>query len=112
MVAAIGLASVSSGELMQDNRRNGLISVRVGPLTTRRNTHVPVGLAVLTPLPETAERTVDGLTLQGGSHDGPARRWSPWLVAAGAAGAGAAKRYGSSGGGADRAGFGAADGDG
>ena len=61
MVAAIGLASVSSGELMQANRWNGLSSVRVGPLTTRRNTHVPVGLAVLTPLLESNERTVDGL---------------------------------------------------
>jgi len=59
---------------------------------------------------QATERTVDGLTPQGGTHDGPLRRWSAWLVAPGAAGAGAAERYGSPGDGADRAGTGAADG--
>ena len=55
----------------------------------------PAGSDALTPLLESNGRTVDGLMLRGGSHDGPLRRWSAWFVAAGALGAGAAKRHGS-----------------
>ena len=74
-----------------------------GTASRKRRTHTTAG---------DTERTVGGLTLQGGSHDGLSCRWPPWFVAAGAAGAGAAKRHGSPGGGADRAGDGAADGGG
>ena len=117
MVAAIGLASVSSGELMQDNRWNGLssgitcngvVAARVLRLMLRQ----PAGSNALTPLLQAIGRTVDGLIPQGGTHDGPVPRWPPGFVAAGALGAGAAQRHGSPGGGADRAGVGAADGGG
>ena len=108
-MATIDLASVSSGELVQANRQNGLISgiSRNGAVAARVPRLIP-----LTPLVQATGRTVDGLILRGGSHDGPLRRWSAWFVAAGALGAGAAKRHGSPGGGADCAGSGSADGDG
>ena len=114
-MVTIGLVSVSSGELTQANRRNGLSSgiSRNGVVAAqvpRLMVEQQVGSDALTPLLETIERTMGGLMPRGGSHDGPLRRWPPWFVAAGAAGAGAAKRHGSPGGGADRAGFGAADG--
>ena len=114
-MATIGLVSLSSGELTQAIRqnsmsggisRNGVVAVRV----LRSMVEQQVGSDALTPLLETIERTMDGLMLRGGSHDGPACRWSAWFVAAGAVGAGAAKRHGSPGGSADRAGTGAADG--
>ena len=114
-VATIGLASVSSGELVQANRwnglssgisRNGAVAAWVPRLILRQAAESDA----LTPLPETAERTVDGLMPRGGTHDGPLRRWSAWLIAPGALGAGAAQRYGSPGGGADCAGNGAANG--
>ena len=116
-MVAIGLASLSSGELMQANRRNGLssgisrngaVAARVPRLMLRQL----AGSDALTPLLQATGRTVSVLIPQGGTHDGPLRRWPPCFVAAGAAGAGAPKRHGSSGGGADRAGTGAADGGG
>ena len=116
-MVTIGLARLSGGELTQANRRNGLssgisrngvVAVRVPRLILRQ----PARSDALTPRLEATERTVDGLTLQGGTHDGPLRRWSAWFVASGALGAGAAKRHGSPGGGTDRAGNGAADGSG
>ena len=112
-----GLASLSSGELMQAIRRNrlssgisrnGAVAAPVPRLMLRQ----AAGSDALTPLQETTGRTVSVLILQGGSHDGPLRRWSPGFIAPGVASAGAAQRPGSPGGGADRAGSGAADGDG
>ena len=49
----------------------------------------------------TGDGLVGGLIPQGGSHDGPLRRRSPRLIAAGALGTGAAKRHGSPSSGAD-----------
>ena len=84
-MVTIGLASVSSGELMQAIRRNGLssgisrngvVAARVPRLMLRQ----PAGSDALTPLLEATERTVSGLIPQGGTHDGPLRRWSAWFV--------------------------------
>ena len=108
---------LSSGELVQDNRRNrlssgisrnGAVAARVPRLILRQ----PAGRNALTPLLQATGRTVGGLIPQGGTHDGPAWRWPPWFVAAGAVGAGAAKRHGSPGGSTDCAGNGAANGGG
>ena len=116
-MVTIGLASLSSGELMQTIRRNGLssgisrngvVAARVPRLLLRQ----PAGSDALTPLVETNERPEDGLIPQGGTHDGPLPQWSAWFVAPRALGSGAAEGFGSSGGGADRASTGAADGDG
>ena len=65
-VAAIGLVSVSSGELMQAIRRNGLssgisrngvVAARVPRLILRQ----PAESDTLTPLLQATGRTVDGL---------------------------------------------------
>lgn len=66
-MVTIGLASLSSGELMQTIRRNrlssgisrnGAVAARVPRLILRQ----PAGSDALTPLLQTTERTVDGFT--------------------------------------------------
>ena len=66
-MAATGLARLSSGELMQAIRRNGLSSgiSRNGVVAARvprSMVEQPAGSDALTPLLETTKRTVDGLT--------------------------------------------------
>lgn len=77
-----GLASVSSGELVQAIRqnsmsggisRNGAVAAPVPRLMLRQ----PAGSNALTPLLQAIGRTVSVLIPQGGTHDGPLRRWPP-----------------------------------